>query len=141
MSGEYEVGYGRPPKHSRFKKGKSGNPNGRPKGTKNLRTDLIEELGEKIHVREGDRPTKISKQRAFVKTLVARSLKGDARAAATLMNLMLRVFDLGDVTADETLPLTSEERELFAFLEERTRNETNGGGRADEGSGGDGTSS
>jgi len=115
MSGEYEVGYGRPPKHSRFKKGKSGNPNGRPKGTKNLRTDLIEELGEKISVREGDRPTKISKQRAFVKTLVARSSKGDARAAATLMNLMLRIFDLGDVTTDENLPLTSEERELFAF--------------------------
>jgi len=141
MSDEYEVGYGKPPKHSRFKKGKSSNPNGRPKGTKNLRTDLIEELGEKIPVREGDRPTKISKQRAFVKTLVARSLKGDARAATTLMNLMLRVFDLRDVTADENLPLTSEERELFTFLEERIRNQTNGRRRSDEGSGGDGTSS
>jgi hypothetical protein len=141
MSDEYEVGYGKPPKHSRFKKGKLGNPNGRPKGTKNLRTDLIEELSEKIPVREGDRPTKISKQRAFVKTLVARSLKGDARAATTLMNLMLRVFDLRDVTADENLPLTSEERELFTFLEERIRNQTNGRRRSDEGSGGDGTSS
>ena len=140
MSSEYEVGYGKPPKHSRFKKGKSGNPQGRPKGTKNLRTDLIEELSEKIPVREGDRPAKISKQRAFVKTLVARSLKGDARAAVTLLNLMLRVFDVGDVTADENLPLTSEEHELFTFLEERIRNET-GGGRADERSGGDGTSS
>jgi hypothetical protein len=141
MSGEYEVGYGRPPKHSRFKKGKSGNPSGRPKGTKNLRTDLIEELGEKIPLREGDRPTTISKQRAFVKTLVARSLKGDARAANTLMNLMLRVFDLGDVTADENLPLTSEERELFSFLEERMKNETNGGERADESPGEDDPSS
>jgi uncharacterized protein DUF5681 len=140
MSDEYEVGYGKPPKHSPFKKGKSGNPNGRPKGTKNLRTDLIEELGEKIPVREGDRPTKISKQRAFVKTLVARSLKGDARAATTLMNLMLRVFDLGDVTANENLPLTSEECELFALIEERMKNRTNGGGLADQGSGGDGTS-
>jgi hypothetical protein len=34
VSGEYEVGYGKPPKHSRFKKGKSGNPQGRSKGTK-----------------------------------------------------------------------------------------------------------
>lgn len=133
MSREYEVGYGKPPKHSRFEKGKSGNPGGRPKGTKNLRTDLIEELSERISVREGDRPITISKQRAYLKALVARSLKGDARAAATLMNLMLRVFDLGDVAAEETLPLTTEERELFAFVEERMRSATSGGRRADEG--------
>jgi hypothetical protein len=93
-----------------------------------------------IPEREGDRPPKISKQRAFVKTLVARSLKGDARATATFTNLILRVFDLEYVTADENLPLTSEEHELFTFLEERMRNGTNGGERADEGSGGDGTS-
>jgi uncharacterized protein DUF5681 len=133
MPRDYEVGYGKPPKHSRFRKGKSGNPSGRPRGTKNLRTDLIEELAEKISVREGDRPTTISKQRAYIKTLVARSLKGDARAATILMNLMLRMFDLGDVTAEENLPLTTEERELFAFVEERMRNGMNGGGRTNDG--------
>jgi hypothetical protein len=133
MPRDYDVGYGKPPKHSRFRKGKSGNPSGRPRGTKNLRTDLIEELAEKISVREGDRPTTISKQRAYIKTLVARSLKGDARAATILMNLMLRVFDLGDVTAEENLPLTTEEHELFAFVEERMRNGINGGGRTNDG--------
>jgi hypothetical protein len=49
----YQVGYGKPPKHTQFKLGESGNPQGRSKGTKNLKTDLAEELCEKIVVHEG----------------------------------------------------------------------------------------
>ena len=55
MSDEYEVGHGKPPKHTQFKPGESGNPKGRPKGTKNLATDLSEELAEMIVVNEGGR--------------------------------------------------------------------------------------
>ena len=84
----YEVGYKRPPKHTQFQKGRSGNPNGRPKGTRNLKTDLLEELAETIVIREGERPRQVSKQRAFVKTLMAKALKGDMRAAAPLLRLM-----------------------------------------------------
>ena len=141
MSEEYEVGYGKPPKHSRFKKGQIGQPKRSAKGHQKFkdRSDRGARRNDSA-VHEGDRPTKISKQHVFVKTLVQRSLKGDARATATLMNLMLRVFDLGDATADENLPLTSEEREVLTFLEERIRNET-ASGRTDDRSGGDGTSS
>jgi hypothetical protein len=53
------VGYGKPPQRTQFKPGNSGNPRGRPKGTKNLKTDLMEELGEKILVHEGDRARRI----------------------------------------------------------------------------------
>src|ERR1700742_2968486 len=49
------VGYKRPPKHTQFRPGQSGNPKGRPKGTQNLKSDLREELGEIVRVREGDR--------------------------------------------------------------------------------------
>src|SRR5260221_10150889 len=81
-SDQTEVGYGRPPRHSRFNKGQSGIPKGRAKGTNNLKTDLTEELEEMILVREGTQTIKISKQRAILKTLIARTLKGDGRAAS-----------------------------------------------------------
>ena len=115
------VGYGRPPGRSRFKKGQSGNPKGRSKGTKNLKTDLNEELQETILVREGTRTIKISKQRAILKTLIAKTLKGDARAATTLTNMMFRVLDLASQTAASEEPLDSDERELLAALEEDLR--------------------
>ena len=44
MARDYEIGYGRPPKHTQFKKGQSGNPEGRPKGIKSLSTELDDEL-------------------------------------------------------------------------------------------------
>lgn len=61
-SEDYEVGYGKPPKRSQFKKGQSGNPEGRPKETKNLKTDLADELGETVTVRDGERVKTVSKQ-------------------------------------------------------------------------------
>ena len=89
MSDDYEVGFGRPPKHTQFKPGESGNPKGRPKGTKNLATDLSEELAEKIVVNEGGKQLKISKQRAMIKSLLAKALKGDTRAATVLLKLLI----------------------------------------------------
>jgi Family of unknown function (DUF5681) len=91
---DYEVGYSRPPKRTRFKRGHSGNPNGRPKGTQNLKTDLMQELSERISINEGGKPKKLSKQRALVKSLTAKAIKGDARAIGILINLMVRVLAL-----------------------------------------------
>lgn len=91
MSSEnYEVGYKKPPRHSQFKPGQSGNQKGRPKGTKNLSTDLQEELSSKIVVREGAKQQKISKQRALVKTLFNKALKGDIRAINAFLRLIER---------------------------------------------------
>ena len=119
MGKNYDVGYRRPPRHSQFRKGGSGNPNGRPRNTKNLKTDLTEELQEKILVRESDRPVKISKQRAILKTLMAKTLKGDAPAANTLMNLILRLLDFDMAQDDMDQPLSSEDTEILAVLEAR----------------------
>jgi hypothetical protein len=73
-----KVGYRRPPVNTRFQPGQSGNARGRPKGTANLRSDLRDEMSELIRVREGERNLKVSKQRAMLKALVAKALKGDA---------------------------------------------------------------
>jgi hypothetical protein len=123
MPTDGNIGYQKPPEKSRFKKGRSGNPKGRPNGTKNLKTDLNEELQEQILVHEGTSAMKISKQRAIVKTLIAKTLKGDARAATTLTSMMYRVLDLGDETVTAEEPLDADEKEVLAALEEELRRE------------------
>jgi hypothetical protein len=75
----FSVGYGRPPVHSRFKPGQSGNPKGRRKGQRNVRTVVDGELSQRITVREGNRTRSLTKLDAFVVTLVNAALKGDAR--------------------------------------------------------------
>ncbi len=120
-TGSYEVGYRKPPKHTRFKPGQSGNPRGRPKGTNNLKTDLMEELGEKIVVREGDQSRRISKQRAVVKTLVTRTLKGDARAATLLTSMMMRLLETGEGAPAVVEPLLDDERDILGGFEERVK--------------------
>ena len=61
MSEQYEVGYGKPPKHSQFKTGQSGNPKGRKKGVKNINTILDGILNEKVVLSENGSTYKISK--------------------------------------------------------------------------------
>jgi hypothetical protein len=89
--GRDKVGYGRPPKANQFKPGKSGNPKGRPKGSLNLVSDLAAELGEQITVREDGRTRRISKQRALIKSLLAKGIQGEVRAAAAILALYARV--------------------------------------------------
>ncbi len=118
---DYEVGYGKPPKRTRFQPGQSGNPRGRPKGTKNLKTDLMEELGEKIVVREGDRPQKISKQRALLKSVVNRAIQGDARATAIALSTMMRLLDTGEGAPDVEDGLLDDELTILKAFEDRAR--------------------
>ena len=89
--GEYEVGYKKPPVHTRFQLGNKANRKGRVKGRRNLKSDLLDELGERITLTEGDRKVRISKQRALIKALIVKGIKGDPRATNAVLNLILRV--------------------------------------------------
>jgi Family of unknown function (DUF5681) len=59
---EYEVGYGKPPKHARFRAGRSGNPAGRRRGVRNLMTDVKRTLRVPLKAKESGRSRKISTQ-------------------------------------------------------------------------------
>jgi len=83
-----EVGYGKPPSHTRFKPGQSGNPKGRPKSSRNLRTVLEEALNETVTIREGNRIRTLSKRDALVRTLVNGALMKDPKAVQALLAFM-----------------------------------------------------
>jgi hypothetical protein len=117
--GDYQVGYGRPPTQSRFKPGQSGNPRGRTKGMLNLKTDLGEELAERIRVREGQRELLMSKQRAMLKALVAKALKGDTRAMGLLLTLISKHLESEIPAAGEDILSQTDRDILDDFL---TRN-------------------
>jgi hypothetical protein len=86
----YEVGYGRPPQHSRFQKGQSGNPAGRRKGVRNLMTDVQRTLRTPVKVTEGDRTRKVSTQEGALRRLREKALQGDPRALDRLIELAIR---------------------------------------------------
>ena len=80
----YEVGYGKPPRHTRFTKGQSGNPKGRPKGTKNLST-MLEAAGRTmVNVNLNGQTVRMSKFEASMHQLVNKAAAGDLKAIREL---------------------------------------------------------
>src|SRR4051812_13121981 len=89
--GDYEVGYGKPPKETQFQKGQCGNPNGRPKGTKNMSTIVHEILFEPIQVQQNGKTKSIPAIQAILLKVRNSALNGDYKAAMTAIQLAGRV--------------------------------------------------
>ena len=88
---DYEIGFGRPPRSKQFRKGTSGNPKGRPRGSKSLNTIVKETLDEKVVVRENGRRGKITMLAAMIKQQANKAVSGDQRAVRYLIELNLRL--------------------------------------------------
>ena len=86
--GDYQIGYGKPPRHTGFQKRRSGNPKGRPKGSKNLATLLTEALDEKVQVTEDGKRRRIAKRELVIKQLVNKSAAADLRAIKQLTDIV-----------------------------------------------------
>ncbi len=119
MSADDKVGYGRPPRHSRFQKGQSGNPKGRPKGVRNFATELHEALGQTVLVREGGAERRVTRRGAVVLSLLAKALKGDVRAASLLISIEQRTDLSKGAAPDEAL--SADEAEVLEGFEARLR--------------------
>lgn len=100
------VGYKRPPTHSRFKLGVSGNPGGRPKRRPSFRELLLDELAapEAADAKEG-----VSKLRAVIRSLIASAIAGNGRSQALLLDAIVRIGEADD----EAELLSPEDRELL----------------------------
>lgn len=104
---EYDVGYRRPPKATQFKKGESGNPKGRPKGSRGLEKVVMEELKAKITVNENGQSKRVRKVEAIAKQMVNKAITGDPKAISLVIGVSTRHDDklaAKDVPILETLP-------------------------------------
>ena len=84
---QYSVGYGRPPQRNRFQKGQSGNPKGRPRGSKNIATLLDEALSERVPINENGVRRTISMRDAITKQTVHKAAKGNDRFIKLIFEL------------------------------------------------------
>jgi hypothetical protein len=118
---DYEVGYARPPRHSRFVKGQSGNPRGRPRGAENIKTLLDEALNELVVVTDHGGRRKVSKRKAFITQIVNGGAKGNFRAVPILL-AMLKDFE-SDTALQATEPAYTEaDRQIIQHIQARLWN-------------------
>jgi hypothetical protein len=99
----YQTGYRKPPVHSRFKPGQSGNPSGRVKGSKNLKTLFHQILNEQIPLIDGNQSKKVTKAEALIRRLVIGALKGDRMSLMTLMRIAEQTGEFAEDEKQEQL--------------------------------------
>jgi hypothetical protein len=89
------VGYGRPPVHSRFRKGQSGNPTGKRKHGEAERAEALirQEAYRLLTVREGDKVSRMPALQAVIRSQIAAAAKGNVTAQRALD--VLHDFDEG----------------------------------------------
>ena len=119
MSRVYKVGYKKPPHETRFKKGQSGNPKGRPPGKKNLQTVLNDALRERVTVAKNGQYKKISKLEAIVTQLVDRANSGDAKAMPLLLTLLRDFEGRADPGAPDSAAFTEADERIIERIRAR----------------------
>ena len=119
---DYVVGYGKPPVHTRFQKGRSGNPKGRPRGKKNMSTLLSAALDAAIIVVENGRRKKISKREAIITQLVNKSASADLKATQIVLAMLQDVEARADDSSDSAT-FTEADQEIIQRIQARMRNE------------------
>jgi Family of unknown function (DUF5681) len=111
------VGYARPPIASRFKPGKSGNPHGRPRNSRNLKTIIQSALTAPVVLREGARKRSVSKLEGIVLKQIESALKGNEKAALAALKMAAQVGLLeAPEGGAETPNLSASEQEMVNEL-------------------------
>ena len=94
----FAVGYKKPPRHSRFQPGQSGNPRGRQKGVRNLATDVKRTLEVPVRLNDQGKARRVSSQEAALLRLMEKALMGDLRALAQFLELA-KIFNNSSAVA------------------------------------------
>jgi len=126
--GDYEIGYGKPPVATRFQRGRSGNPQGRAKGSRNLAQLIERELDQPLTITENGRRRSITKREAVAKQLVNKAVAGDPKAMPFLAQGRHGEAepDGGQAT---TSVLADEDQKVLLTALQRLRSTTSGEGQ------------
>lgn len=108
----YDIGYRKPPRHSQFKKGQSGNPKGRPKDTRNVSTILAELMTEEVLIREDGRKRRVRADKLMLMRLRHRAVTGDHKALELTLRLLKEMENTRRPAADMD-QLLDEDREIL----------------------------
>jgi len=113
-----KVGYANPPAHTRFKKGQSGNPRGRPKGTLNMATVLERTLREKVVINENGKRKTITKLEAAIKQLTNQAASGELKALQLLATLVRSAEERAvKMTSSEPALVEVDEKVVLGILQ------------------------
>jgi hypothetical protein len=116
-----EVGKGRPPEYTRFHKGTSGNLKGRPKGSKNLSTIIMDAANEQVTATIAGRPRKISKLTAAAMQLATKAAGGDQRAMGQFLDWVDEIEARAAAVRPVQFPFTPADLEVLRETYERMK--------------------
>ncbi len=106
------VGYGRPPRHTRFKPGQSGNPRGRPRRGRSFKTLLEQALEKPLEISSRNGKARVSAREALAMRIVNEAVKGNVRHIQLLERL------LGEAPPQPFQPMPSDELVIQQLLAE-----------------------
>jgi hypothetical protein len=101
MSAKYDVGFKKPPKHSKFKKGQSGNPKGRPKGSKSLKEVIDKAFWRLVQMKAGEIVSKVPALEASVNAIMAKAMHGDVKAFQCVVKLWDKAQELPSTSSTQ----------------------------------------
>jgi predicted RNA-binding Zn ribbon-like protein len=115
------MGRGHPPKHTQFPKGKSGNPKGRPKGSRNLSTLLREAADDQVSATIGGKVRNISKLQASAMQLATKAASGDQAAINKLLDWVDEIESRAAAAKPSQFPLSEADIEVIRETYERLK--------------------
>jgi hypothetical protein len=110
------AGYKRPPKSARFKAGRSGNPKGRPKGGRNLKTDLTALMKKRIPIRQDGELRQVSGQEAILLSLFEKAVRGDLKASAQIITMLMKIDSRDPLPPEPALVTDNDQAIVEDFL-------------------------
>lgn len=116
---DYDVGRAKPPKHTQFKKGESGNKAGRPKGSKNLSTLIMEAAHGQVTATIDGKKRKISKVQATTMQLATKAAAGDPKAMLKFLDWVDEIEARAAAARPSQYPVSSVDIEVIKAVHDR----------------------